>query len=1105
MNTLDTMEKNLPIIHKKRSALIANIEQFDSQSLSARTANQSELNKEIKKLEQQLQQTIRQLEKERDEYVAKCDKLYKQYDERKNRHWKEVKQSFSNSYRPSARKLNVEEVNQLEKKAAAGGLFVESTHRKLYSAYRDGMLYASSQRANKINNTRETIEKKKAATAAGINSLKKKYAASGSQTSSNLLHQKKLAVEALGDYDDSKNMRTSYQILQLRQDALRSLKIDWSGYRLPTRMPRELLLGSVFIRYPAPQDQKRSFKDFDIPSWVRRDNEQTWEQPVYIDLSGSTLIILSSSTSSSLAESPDKLLARELLCRMLKNLPPKCVSWSILDPMYKGGSLGRLIDITNANSFQLNFRVFPDKSGCNQETDRLRRLPGQIIQAMAGSCGTLYEYNKSHPDSEFPFSWYVDFGFAGKDLGNGADDIRELLTTASTAGTSFVFATTPQGAAALKKLARECCRNVPVCHIDCDKNTLSVNDHPARVFRSPDKPTASQLNGFIEAVKKHYTSDLRKDTAFWPAISRHKRYLPQPFSTKLSLPFALDAKGQLVDLILGGPEGSHAFISGNTGCGKTTLLHTIILSACLQHFPGDLEIWLADYKLDELRQYNYFNPPQVRVVGVSEDPEFSYSLVDRINAELQRRSALFARFPLVNSLDTYRAHAGEPGYVHLPMLLVVVDEFHKMSQAMSDSIEHKTRLENIFREARSKGIRLLLADQGFTTGLGGLTQEARKQIGIRIAMRNDMEEVTGTLAADGYSYSDAMKKAIANLAPGDLIMRRSYNSKGQKVPLYLEQYRSLFTTVDDIKLLVPKLRDQLASRMTLTPPLFVETNVIQRTPWNSQDMLALDEQEPMPEYGIRLYLGKGYTLRPCFAVDIDQASQQHMAIVGGNIRQRWDVLRAVILSCRRNGYKPLVFLAEKHNLPKPLTIQLRELCSQTPGAQLLDTYDMWIDALKRLNRIIEEQEESDDTVCLFVNMEVAEKALQKISEQPVQGASSSDVSFLINHLSQYGGGLTQNPAQTQFVNPLALIREMLESGYRSNIYCVAEVDSASSFNRVFHHAELFRHRIAFDMSKDSLLSYIGRSQDHQKIGQNAIYFGGGSVTYKLLPYLSQNP
>ena len=87
----------------------------------------------------------------------------------------------------------------------------------------------------------------------------------------------------------------------------------------------------------------------------------------------------------------------------------------------------------------------------------------------------------------------------------------------------------------------------------------------------------------------------------------------------------------------------------------------------------------------------------VKLIGVSKTPDFTFSLLDKIEEEANRRTALMNRFDAQN-LAEYRRHAGEPGYVNIPRLFLVIDEFHEMSQFVSTEMEYKDKLENILRE-----------------------------------------------------------------------------------------------------------------------------------------------------------------------------------------------------------------------------------------------------------------------------------------------------------------------------------------------------------------------------------------------------------------------
>ena len=127
--------------------------------------------------------------------------------------------------------------------------------------------------------------------------------------------------------------------------------------------------------------------------------------------------------------------------------------------------------------------------------------------------------------------------------------------------------------------------------------------------------------------------------------------------------------------------------------GKSTLLHTIILSACLHYHPNDLEIWLIDYKQTEFYLYKKKTPPHIKLIGVSKTPDFTFSLLDKIENEANQRTELMNRFDSQN-LEEYRKHKGEPGYVNIPRLLIVIDEFHEMSQFVSTEMEYKDTVKH---------------------------------------------------------------------------------------------------------------------------------------------------------------------------------------------------------------------------------------------------------------------------------------------------------------------------------------------------------------------------------------------------------------------------
>lgn len=83
------------------------------------------------------------------------------------------------------------------------------------------------------------------------------------------------------------------------------------------------------------------------------------------------------------------------------------------------------------------------------------------------------------------------------------------------------------------------------------------------------------------------------------------------------------------------------------------------------------------------------------------------------------------------------------------------------------------------------------------------------------------------------------------------------------------------------------------------------------------------------------------------------------------------------------------------------------------------------------------------------------------------------------------------------------IDKLFSSGARNGIRCITEVSVYRQFSRILKIKDMCRHKVAFSMSADDCLMYLGNSNFQKSIGQNAVYGDGGKEVKKLLPYKLQ--
>ena len=864
----------------------------------------------------------------------------------------------------------------------------------------------------------------------------------------------------------------------------------WGEYTAPTVMPEKVLLCGTKITLP---NQNGVEEPVAVPMWV--------------NLYESNLIVITSSSGPAApTDCKEKEVVRKFLARMLKTIPPECCSYSVFDSLHKGASLERLIDVTNVGTTDLNFDLFTSNESdakivsCGERRKYLRSRPAEIIKFIAGRSKSLFEYTRQSGNFEFPFTWYIDFNFPDAPDNKLLEDMKELFVNATAAGYSFLFVTTSNGYGKLKELASQYTQTSLV-HIDTDQG-LYEKDGLQTSFLDFGAPSPEQIYNFMTALKDYYDKgdaiNNRIDSVF-----AAKGVDLRDASKKLSIPMALDSRGRLVDLELGGEGSVHGFISGGTNSGKSTLLHTIILSACLHYHPNDLEIWLVDYKQTEFYLYKKQTPPHIKLIGASKTPDFTFSLLDKIEGEANRRTELMNRFEAQN-LEEYRKHKGEPGYVPITRLFIVIDEFHEMSQFVSSQVEYKDKLENILREYRAQGVTCLLADQTFQNGLSGLTPAAKNQIGLRIAMRNETapQEIKETLEVDRALYSDSMQRTIAIMNQGDFLMKVYVrNARGELTDIRLEKFRGLYTKGEDIAPIGKALRALYKGQYHDS---LIYINTKEQVPWDIGDLQAVDALEPLRYPNIRLYLGRPATLRPCFGVDLGRQPNENLAVVGGTAFQRWELLASVLRSCQYRNYKLLVFLAEYSDLANEFGPEIRQMCRAIPGAELMESLEEWCAKLGFLNDVLEGRQNTENTVCVFLGLEIATIELSRLS----QNSGPATPSLPFESILEFARPVGEMPPQTEAgekpsrkpVNATAVINNLFLSGSRNGIRCITEVSVYRQFAKLGKIPETCRHKVAFSMSRDDCMNYLGNSRFQNSIGNYAVYTNGGQEAKKLLPY-----
>jgi len=178
----------------------------------------------------------------------------------------------------------------------------------------------------------------------------------------------------------------------------------------------------------------------------------------------------------------------------------------------------------------------------------------------------------------------------------------------------------------------------------------------------------------------------------------------------IEVPFGISVDKQIQRLKITQENGQNsAVVIGIPGSGKSVFLHTLICNAAINYSPDELNLYLIDFSGVEFNSYALHKLPHARVIAPEAEREFGLSILTELVEEGSRRMNLCREYDVSNIVDL---KAKNPS-LHVPRLLVIIDEFQKFFEIENDIIsrEANAKIHTIIQEFRKFGINLILATQ----------------------------------------------------------------------------------------------------------------------------------------------------------------------------------------------------------------------------------------------------------------------------------------------------------------------------------------------------------------------------------------------------------
>ena len=155
----------------------------------------------------------------------------------------------------------------------------------------------------------------------------------------------------------------------------------------------------------------------------------------------------------------------------------------------------------------------------------------------------------------------------------------------------------------------------------------------------------------------------------------------------------------------------HGLIAGQTGSGKSVLMHNIIFNLIGEYAPWELDLYLADFKRVELSKYMTKGciTPHVCACAATSEIRYVLSQINYIVDCMNAREDFFKRMG-IEKIKTFRDTY--PNIV-LPRILLIVDEFQQMFLEASpkESEQIRKMLTAIVKKGRATGVHIIFASQ----------------------------------------------------------------------------------------------------------------------------------------------------------------------------------------------------------------------------------------------------------------------------------------------------------------------------------------------------------------------------------------------------------
>ncbi len=162
---------------------------------------------------------------------------------------------------------------------------------------------------------------------------------------------------------------------------------------------------------------------------------------------------------------------------------------------------------------------------------------------------------------------------------------------------------------------------------------------------------------------------------------------------------------------------------GQSGSGKSSFFHSLVLSGCIRYSPKDLQFWLLDFKNGGASsKYSKSGLPHIKIIAENNKIDDALCLFQMVLEEMERRNKAFNKNFSDNIID-YNKIAVEKGLEYFPRIIIAIDEVQEIFRDDNASVLQKL-ISSIATRMRSAGMHFVMVAQNLSDGKSYMLKDA---------------------------------------------------------------------------------------------------------------------------------------------------------------------------------------------------------------------------------------------------------------------------------------------------------------------------------------------------------------------------------------------